>query len=806
MGRMAVALVLAAVAMPSAPAAHAAPARPDLAVVGLAEPPPRLLAGASFRVRTAVVNRGRGRARRSKVAFLLSMDRRPSSGDVRLTGARGVGALKIRQRLRRLNLLRVPVLMPTGDYFLIACVDRPSRIRESNERNNCRVARRRSSVQTPPLPGPVPNLPDTPPPAAPIVTATEPGTPGNDPTPNVKGSAEDGSTVALYKQVGCAGPVVVTGAAATFAATGLTSTAVLSGQLTTFSATATDAAGNVSSCSTTTTSYLLDDDPPTAPTISGTDPVSPSNVGAPVVEGTAEPNADVEVFVGAVCTGAAAATTTADGSGDWSVATPVAANATNSLRARQTDVAGNPSPCSGDFTYVEDSMAPDSPLINSTLPSSPSQEDEPAVLAEGTPGLVVRIYATPCTGVPLGTGTADGLGDAVIALTSALAEGTNNLRADTIDAAGNRSSCSGVFPYVLDTMAPGDPVLQVTTPASPSTSNAPGIRGVATDATSVTLYRGTSCGGSSVATGTPGQLAAAAGIMVPAQLNGTTESYTATSDDDAGNVSGCSNVLAYTEGRATTAVPEAEPNQNDVQANAQGITLSEDHLVSGTFAGDADVFKYRATAAQLVRFELFSGGAGQCTADNSITSMVGGPFPTAPADTTDLGIGPCAMWTTVLPPNVDIFPVIAGVNPSSYLLETRRIAVARNENEPNDTAATADPIPAGNDIAMEGTFGNTDAYSFTLDAPASVRVEITSRVVGAQSCEAGTLSGSLQVFNAAAATLATDSSGGINGCAIVDGIGASPTDPGMANLPTGTYTILSAGTAGANYSLVLTTR
>ena len=496
--------------------------------------------------------------------------------------------------------------------------------------------------------------------------------------------------------------------------------------------------GNVSACSTANVTYFFDDDAPTAPTITGTDPPSPSNVGAPLVEGTAEPNADIEVFVGTTCTGTPAATTTADGSGDWSVATPVTANASNSLRARQTDAAGNVSGCSGTFTYVEDSVAPDAPSITSTLPASPSQEDQPTVTAEGTPGLPVRVYATACTGTPLGSGTADGGGDAVIALTSPLSEGTNNLRADTVDDAGNRSSCSDVFPYVLDTTAPAAPVLSETVPNSPSTDNTPAIRGTAAGAgtTIVALHASASCGGSPVATGTPAQLASAGGLAPPAQLNGTTVSYSATATDQAGNVSVCSNALSYTEQRATTAVAEVEPNQNDVEANAQGITFSEDHLVSGTFAGDQDVFKYRAAVAQLVRFELFSGGAEQCTADNVISGIVGPPG-AAPADTGDLGIGPCAMWTTVLTPNVDMFPVINGPNPSSYLLEVRRITIAGDESEPNDTAATADPFPAGNDIAIEGAFGNTDAYTFTLDAPASVRIEITSQIGAAQSCETG---------------------------------------------------------------------
>jgi CARDB/Bacterial Ig-like domain len=803
-------IVLVGAGLVMASAANAAPARPDLVVASVAEPPATIQVGQSFPVGSAVVNRGKRRAGKSSVSFLLSVDRRPAGADIRLPGGRAVRALKARQRRQSAYDLTVPSLTPAGVYRLIACVDRSRKVRESNERNNCRVARRSTSVTLPvgvPIDTDIPPLvPDTTAPAAPTLTGTVPATPGNDPTPNVKGIAEAGSNVTLFKQAGCAGPVDGSGTAATLADPGLTSTAVLSGQQTSFSATATDAAGNVSACSATV-SYLLDDDPPPAPTIGGTDPASPSNVGAPLVQGTAEPNAGVEVFVGTVCTGAATATTTANGNGDWSVATPVSANATHSLRARQTDVAGNSSECSAPVTYVEDSIAPDTPFITSTLPASPSGDDQPAITASGTAGLVVRIYATPCTGPPIGTGTAvDPGGEAVIALAGPLPEGTNNLRADTVDAAGNRSSCSAIFPYVVDTTDPPAPVLQATTPASPGTSNVPGIRGVATEATGVDLYEGTGCGGSPVATGTPGQLAAAAGIVVPAQLNGTTKSYTAKASDDAGNVSVCSNALAYTERRATASVTEVEPNQNDVQANAQGITFSEDHLVSGTFAGDQDVFKYRAAAAQLVRFELFAGGAELCNADNQIAGMTNGPFPTPPADTGDLGIDQCGMWTTVLPGDADIFPIISGPNPSSYLLEVRRITVAGEESEPNNDAGSATPFPAGNDIAMEGQFGDNDNYTFTLDLPASVRIEIASRVGAAQSCEGSTLAAALQITNSGGFTVATDSGGGINNCAIVDGIGAAPTDVGMANLPAGTYTILAAGTAGANYSLVLTKR
>ena len=157
------------------------------------------------------------------------------------------------------------------------------------------------------------------------------------------------------------------------------------------------------------------------------------------------------------------------------------ANASNSLRARQIDTAGNPSPCSGTFTYVEDSVAPDAPSITGTLPASPSQDATAHGQRRGHAGLVVRVYTTACTGTPLGSGTADGSGDAVIAAHDPAERGAEQPARRHVDAAGNRSSCSDVFPYVLDTTEPAAPVLSATVPDSPSTDNTPGIRGTATE-------------------------------------------------------------------------------------------------------------------------------------------------------------------------------------------------------------------------------------------------------------------------------------------------------------------------------------
>ena len=89
---------------------------------------------------------------------------------------------------------------------------------------------------------------DTSPPATPSLTDTDPDSPANDNNPEVKGSAEAGSTVKIYSSSDCTGSPLASGSAATFSGAGIT-TPVPSNQTTNLRASATDAAGNASGCS-----------------------------------------------------------------------------------------------------------------------------------------------------------------------------------------------------------------------------------------------------------------------------------------------------------------------------------------------------------------------------------------------------------------------------------------------------------------------------------------------------------------------------------------------------------------------------
>jgi CSLREA domain-containing protein len=101
---------------------------------------------------------------------------------------------------------------------------------------------------------------DAVPPHKPAILASSPKSPANNNNPKLKGLAEAGSTVRIYKTANCTGPAVKMGSAATFHSPGLP-VFVGNNTSTVFHATATDAANNKSACSAGFT-YVEDSVPP----------------------------------------------------------------------------------------------------------------------------------------------------------------------------------------------------------------------------------------------------------------------------------------------------------------------------------------------------------------------------------------------------------------------------------------------------------------------------------------------------------------------------------------------------------------
>ena len=282
---------------------------------------------------------------------------------------------------------------------------------------------------------------DTTAPGAPSITSSTPASPANDNAPELKGTAEAGSTVRLYTTADCTGAVAASGTAATFAGTGLTVN-VANNTTTNFRATATDAAGNISTCSAAFT-YVEDSTPPAAPSITSSTPASPANDNAPELKGTAAAGSTVRIYTTTDCTGAVAATGTAAAFANPGLTVNVANNTTTNFRATATDAAGNTSTCSAPFTYVEDSTGPTAPTITGG-PDGPTNDTTPTfsfTSSEGTATFQCRVAPqpfAPCTSPHT---------------TEALTDGPQTFIVRAVDLAGNPGTAT-TRDFSVETGAP----------------------------------------------------------------------------------------------------------------------------------------------------------------------------------------------------------------------------------------------------------------------------------------------------------------------------------------------------------------
>jgi len=191
-------------------------------------------------------------------------------------------------------------------------------------------------------------------PAVPVIAAfsTDSGVIGdhitNDNTLTLTGTAEANSTVTVFDGTKMLGTATANGSGAWHY-----TTAALSNGAHNLTATDTDAALNPSAASSAL-SVTVDTNAPTAPVIA-TDAVNTNNTVS--LTGTAEANSTVTVFDGTKVLG----TTTANGGGAWSCATPALSNGAHDLTATSTDAAGNTSAASTDQSLtIASSVTPHS--------------------------------------------------------------------------------------------------------------------------------------------------------------------------------------------------------------------------------------------------------------------------------------------------------------------------------------------------------------------------------------------------------------------------------------------------------------
>lgn len=378
-------------------------------------------------------------------------------------------------------------------------------------------------------------------PAPPVLAATRPESPSSEDTPTVLGTAEGQARLDFYTQPGCAGASVGLGQANQVGVFE-TTVAVALNTATSIYATATDAAGNTSGCSPTPIIYLHDASEPLVPSLTGSNPPSPNNDSTqPTLLGEAENQSLVRVHRSPDCSDVPVATGPSDGS--FAIAVTVGANTTTTFYVSARDGAGNISPCSAQgLTYVHDTIAPQAPALSGTDPASPSaQSITPTLIGSSEPDATLVISRGANCGEVVGEVVADEEGDFEFPVNVG-ANTSTRLCARATDEAGNVSTTSSLT-YVHDNIAPLAPVLVSTDPSSPANDTTPAVLGTSEAQARLVFYAG-QCGvGSQIGSGT----AVANGsfrVEVQAGSNQPTQ-IVAHAIDAAGNVSPCSNTLAY---------------------------------------------------------------------------------------------------------------------------------------------------------------------------------------------------------------------------------------------------------------------
>jgi hypothetical protein len=233
-----------------------------------------------------------------------------------------------------------------------------------------------------------------------LTTATDTGSSNTDGitsnnTPTVTGTALAGSTITVYVDGVSAGNTTADGSGAWSYNVG---SSLLDGS---HAITAMATSGSVNSSVSTGYSITIDTSAPGAPTslalTTATDTGSSHSDGItgnnmPTVQGSAEANSTVTVYVD----GTAVGTATANGSGAWSYTLPSAlADGSHSIRATATDAAGNVGVLATAYGITVDTVAPQvqsiTPLDPASISSSSARYD--VVFSKAISGLTADAFS-----------------------------------------------------------------------------------------------------------------------------------------------------------------------------------------------------------------------------------------------------------------------------------------------------------------------------------------------------------------------------------------------------------------------------
>ncbi len=312
--------------------------------------------------------------------------------------------------------------------------------------------------------------------------------------PTFTGTAEAGATVKLYDtdKTTLLGSTTADGAGKW----SIIPTIPLSSGTHALSVTAADAANNTSGFSSTL-SVTIDTTAPTAPAAplldAGSDSGMPgdriTNDATPTVGGTAEAGAMVKLYDSNGST--ELGSTTADGSGRWSITSSSLANGPHALTVKATDAAGNTSAASSALNLSIDTSAPAAPSVPDLKAASDTgYSDSDDITGSTTPTFTGT--AESGTTVSLYDGSTK-LGSAVAVngtwtiTSSVLASGSHDITAVATDAAGNLGAPSAPLTVRVVTDSPATSVSSLAISADSGVAGNDFITKVATQTISGTL-------------------------------------------------------------------------------------------------------------------------------------------------------------------------------------------------------------------------------------------------------------------------------------------------------------------------------
>ncbi len=422
-------------------------------------------------------------------------------------------------------------------------------------------------------------------------------------TPTLTGSAEANSTVTLY---GTDGTELGTTQADGSGLWSITSKALGSGTHT-LTAKATDAVGNTSAESAGL-AVTIDTTAPAAPGtpdlaagsdsgMSSSDDITSDNT--PTFTGAAEANSTVTLFDtdGITVLG----TTTADGSGNWSITSTILAEGSHTLTTKATDVADNESAASAGLVVVIDSTAPTLAITSSASTLRAGETATITFTFSEDPGASFTSADVTVSGGVLGALNGTGpIRTATFTPTAGTDAGSASISVAAgsyADAAGNLGG-AGVSPALMvDTLAPAAPSAPDLAAGSDSgasnednltRSTTPTLAGTAEPNSTVRLYDtdGATVLGTTTADGSGNW------SITSATLADGAHTLTTKAADATGNVSAASAGLDLIVDTAEPIVASATVNGNQLV-----LTYTESTLLDAAVLPAAGDFEVKAAGA-----------------------------------------------------------------------------------------------------------------------------------------------------------------------------------------------------------------